>query len=120
MESDERDILDVLKMELDFLEKGGYHPSVHTPREIASVFQDSPTCLCYPTHAHDDECVLMKCVPCGEKGASIPCHHIPLNEAGETIETLEAKGDQEALEEAVKSWLRRRISQIEDQRAKTP
>jgi hypothetical protein len=118
MERDERDILDVLKVELDFLEKGGYHRSVRTPRLPTSVFQDSTTCLCYPTHAHEDECVLMKCVPAGEKSASIPCHQIPLNEAGETIEMLEARGDEQALEDAVKGWLRRRIAQIEEQRAK--
>ena len=116
MERDGRDILDVLKMELDFLEKGGYHPSVRAPRQEASVFQDSPTCLCYPEHAHEDECALMKCVPGEAKGATIPCHHIPLNEAGETIQTLEAKGDEQGLEEAVKTWLRRRIAEIEGQK----
>jgi hypothetical protein len=61
----------------------------------------------------------MECVPSEEKGANIPCHHIPLNEAGETIETLEAKGDEQGLEEAVKAWLRRRIGEIEQQKGKS-
>ncbi len=117
MSKDDRDILEILKEELDFVEKGGYGRSVRTPWQATSIFQDSPTCLCYPTHQHEDECLLMKCVPPDQREARVPCHLIPLNERGETIEMLDRTGDQERLEETVKAWLRRRIKEIEAERA---
>ena len=42
MSDDKRDILEVLKFELSFLEQGGYGRSVRTPWKATSVFQDSP------------------------------------------------------------------------------
>jgi hypothetical protein len=48
---------------------------------------------------------------------AIPCHHIPLNEAGETIEDLELEGNQAKLEKKIKEWLRARIKEIEEKRA---
>jgi hypothetical protein len=43
MPTDDRDVLEVLKAELDFIEKGGYGRSVRTPWLPTSVFQDSLT-----------------------------------------------------------------------------
>ncbi|HXG91046.1 MAG TPA: hypothetical protein VNN73_01595 [Blastocatellia bacterium] len=117
MERDDRDILELLKEELDFIEKGGYGRSVRTPWLATSIFQDSPSCLCYPDHTHDDACTLMQFVPPWRQAENVPCHHIPLNAEGDTIETLEARGDQQALEEAMKNWLRRTIEKIEQERA---
>jgi pyruvate-ferredoxin/flavodoxin oxidoreductase len=45
--NDERDILEVLKEELEFIEQGGYGRSVRTPWKATSVFQDSLSCLNY-------------------------------------------------------------------------
>jgi hypothetical protein len=42
---DDRETIEVLKAELDFIEKGGYGRSVKTPRQPTSVFQDSLSCL---------------------------------------------------------------------------
>jgi hypothetical protein len=117
MSKDDRDILELLKAELDFIEKGGYGRSVRTPWLATYGFQDSPSCLCYPEHAHEEACALMQLVPKELQREAVPCHHIPLNEDGETLATLEARGDQQALEEALKRWLRVRIEQIELQRA---
>jgi hypothetical protein len=39
-----------------------------------------------------------------------------LNEAGETIEDLEAAGNQAKLETTLKQWMRTKIKQIEDER----
>jgi hypothetical protein len=47
MATDDRDMLEVLKEELDFIEKGGYGRSVRTPWKPKSPFQDSLTCLNY-------------------------------------------------------------------------
>ena len=39
MKKDERDLLEVLKSELDFLEKGGYRPSPREPRKFNLKFE---------------------------------------------------------------------------------
>jgi len=62
MANDDRDILEVLKEELDFIGKGGYGRSVRTPWKPKSPFQDSLTCLNYgyPYRAHPcSECHLL-------------------------------------------------------------
>lgn len=116
---DDRDILSIMESELDFLEKGGYGRSVRTPWLSLSVFQDSPSCFCFPFHDHNQICALMQFVPPERRGEGVPCHHIPLNEAGETVDLLEQAGDREQVDDAVKNWLRRRIAQIREERAET-
>ncbi|HET6893180.1 MAG TPA: hypothetical protein VFH31_18915, partial [Pyrinomonadaceae bacterium] len=62
MAKDDRDILELLKDELDFIEKGGYGRSVRTPWQPKSAFQDSLTCINYadPNHTHPcNECHLL-------------------------------------------------------------
>jgi hypothetical protein len=49
----------------------------------------------------------------------VPCHHIPLNTDGDTIEDLELQDNQAKLEREVGRWLRERIKQIEEERANT-
>jgi hypothetical protein len=120
MLTDDRDVLDVLKFELDFIEKGGYGRSVRTPWLPTSIFQDSLTCLNFgdSNRSHPcDECLLMALVPpehCSEK---VPCHHIPLTPEGETIQQLEHNQSREGMEEVVKNWLRRMIKILEQARA---
>jgi hypothetical protein len=48
----------------------------------------------------------------------VPCHFIPLNEAGNTIEALEMRGDESRTQSVVKSWLRGKISQLEAEQSK--
>jgi hypothetical protein len=119
MSTDTRNRLEILKAELSFIEKGGYGRPVRTPWKPTSIFQDSPSCLNfgYPYRAHScSECLLDDFVPEGNHAAPIPCHHIPLDAAGETIEELELNDNQQLLEEKVKAWLRARIREIEDRR----
>lgn len=120
MAKDDRDILEVLKEELDFIEKGGYGRSVRTPWKPKSVFQDSLSCLNYgyPYRAHPcNECHLLEFVSPEHQAEDIPCHHIPLDKAGETIEDLEAEDNEANLERKVGDWLRARIKEIEEARA---
>lgn len=119
MTQDERDILEVLRAELDIIEKGGYGRSVRTPWKPTSVFQDSLTCINYgyPYRAHPcAECLLDDLVPPECRSEVVPCHHIPLNAEGETVETLELKDNQQLTEETVKRWLRAKIAEIEAER----
>jgi hypothetical protein len=120
MSNDDRDILEVLKAELDFIEKGGYGRSVRTPQQPASIFQDSLSCLNQgdPQRMHPcGECLLIDFVPAEERQEPVPCHRIPLNESGDTVETMEGEEDQQKLEAAVKGWLLAKINQIEQERA---
>ena len=120
MANDDRDILVLLQEELDFVEMGGYGRSVRTPWLPKSTFQDSLSCLNYgyPYRAHPcSECHLIEFVAPEHRSAEVPCHHIPLNTAGESIEELEAKDNQAKLEESVKNWLRTEIAIIKQQRA---
>ena len=117
---DERDILEVLKAELDYIEQGGYGRSVRTPWKPTSVFQDSLTCLNYgyPYRAHPcGECFLNDLVPPERRAEAVPCHHISLNAEGETVETLELTDNRQQTEETVKAWLRAKIREIEEGRA---
>ena len=117
MTTDERDVLELLKDELDFIEKGGYGRSVRTPWQSKSTFQDSLSCINYgyPYLAHPcNECHLIDFVAKEDRATEIPCHHIPLNAQGETIADLELTDNQHKLEEEVKEWLKTRIKEIED------
>ena len=116
MTKDERDILELLKEELDFIEKGGYGRSVRTPWLPKSFFQDSLSCLNYgyPYRAHPcNECHLLDFVAPEHRTEIVPCHFIPLDEAGDTIEDLEAEENQSRAERLVIDWLRERIREIE-------
>jgi hypothetical protein len=112
---DDRNVLDALKAELSFIEKGGYGRSVREPWKPTSVFQDSPSCLCYPNRQHDDCCFLIQFVPVEDRAQWVPCHHIPLNAQGVTIADLEERNDQQALEETVREWLKQTIAGLEAQ-----
>jgi hypothetical protein len=119
MTRDDRNTLDLLKSELDFIEKGGYGRSVRTPWLPKSIFQDSPSCLNYgyPYRAHPcTECRLLDFVEPEARSETVPCHHIPLNADGATIEEMESAGNESKMENLVKQWLRTRISEIEGQR----
>lgn len=121
MTKDDRDILEILQEELDFIEKGGYGRSVRTPWHPKSAFQDSLICINYadPNHTRPcSECHLLAFVNPEHQDEEIPCHFIPLNESGETIETLELEDDQAKLEEKIKEWLRARIRDIQEERSK--
>lgn len=120
MAKDDRDILELLKEELAFVEQGGYGRSVRTPWLPRSAFQDSLTCINYadPNRTHPcHECHLVEFVSGEHLADEIPCHFIPLNDAGETIEDLEAQDNQAKLEATLKQWMRAKIKQIEDRRA---
>jgi hypothetical protein len=121
MANDDRDILEVLNEELGFIEKGGYGRSVRTPWKPKSAFQDSLACINYgyPYRAHPcNECHLLDFVGPEHRSEEVPCHFIPLNDAGDTIEDLELGNNDAKLERKVAGWLRTKIGQIEEERAR--
>jgi len=123
MAQDDRDILDVLKFELRFLEDGGYGRSPRNPWRAPAIFEDSPICpnFCDPARPHPCEnCLLEQFVPAGQKKEGIPCRFIPLTKDGVTVEDLYRTGSQVELEEALAAWLRTQIRKIERERAQSP
>jgi len=123
MSDDKRDILDVLKFELGFLEQGGYGRSVRTPWTPTSIFQDSPSCINFNDAGRPhpcSECLLTDFVPEKAQAEEVPCHHIPLNSHGETVYTMERQRPQIEMEEALRDWLRATIARIERERAAQP
>lgn len=120
MAQDNRDILDILKFELSFLEDGGYGRSPRSPWRAPAIFEDSPSCpnFCDPARPHACEsCRLEQFVPDGQKQESIPCRFIPLTQDGQTVEDLYRTGSQVEMEEALGTWLRAQIERIERERA---
>jgi hypothetical protein len=120
MNKDERDLLDVLKFELEFLEKGGYGSSPRQPWKYQFIFEDSPTCMNYDSKDNPgpcSDCVLMQLVPPQFRDSWIPCRHIPLNTEGETLASLYRYADQHEIEETFGKWLRTTIAKIEEMRS---
>ena len=117
MIKDERDVLEVLKSELEYLRNGGYSEEASwTPRFI---FEDSPTCLNF---GHRDEptpcsgCALMDFVPAQHRSEKFPCRHIPLDAWGQTLDTLYRYSDQSEVEQTVSNWLQVTIQRLERER----
>jgi hypothetical protein len=120
MAKDDRDILEILKEELAFIEQGGYGRSVRAPWVPKSIFQDSLSCLNYgyPYRAHPcAECRLLDFVGPQDHSQPVPCHFIPLDDAGNTLEELELEGNESRAVSTVKKWLQGKISQIEAERS---
>jgi hypothetical protein len=106
MAKDERGLLDVLRAELKFIEKGGYRHSARAAWRPHFMFQDSP--------------ILAQLVPENARVRKIPCRYIPLNERGETIDSYYRAGTQEELEAAVVEWLKATIKRLERKSAQAP
>ena len=115
MSTNHRDLLEILRKELEFLEKGGYRKVSWRPQFI---FEDSPTCLNFGDPHRSipcSECALMQFVPPDRRAEKIPCRYIQVNGSGRNIETLYRTGTQEEIEAAVKLWLKSTIQKLESE-----
>ena len=119
MEFAKQDVINQLKIEIAMLERGGYQPSVRDPRREFHIFRDSVTCLnvdlaekVYPCSS----CFLIDFVPEQFKNSdSDPCHKIPLNARGDTVESLEREGDTDKLRATVLEWLKATLARLEQE-----
>jgi hypothetical protein len=119
MRKDEQDLLEVLRLELDFLQKGGYQDSRRNSWGPHFIFEDSPTCInydCKETPHPCSDCVLMQLVPPEHRSEKFPCRHIPLDSSGETLDSLYRYCDQKEVEERIGNWLRATIERLEGER----
>lgn len=111
------EILRLLELELDILEKGGAGRSARDPRKREPVFEHTVTCINHwlvPGHDTEccDGCVLLDFVPEKFRAETTPCHFIPLDEKGSTIAELDRTEGDEELVETVKAWLRSTIARL--------
>jgi len=114
-----RDILDILRFELRFLDEGGYVRSPHAPWRAPYIFEDSPSCLNFrdPARPHAcSECLLTQFVPPESREQDLPCRFIPLNDKGQTVDSMYRTGTQKEMSEALRDWLGREIRRIEAER----
>jgi hypothetical protein len=123
--------LSLLRHELEFLDHGGYRARVQyrqplfcmetsTEERKALIFEESPSC---PKKRHtacppEGGCTLMDFVPFEEQHEAIPCRHIPLDEKGETIESLYRAGGNEKVEPVLRIWLVKKIQEFEQPSAR--
>lgn len=119
MKKDERDLLEVLKFELQFLEDGGYGRSPSARWRPQLIFEDSPTCMNFNSQEQGpcSDCVLMQLVPREFRSAQIPCRHIPFDKSGETLDSLYRCSEQGEIEDVFGNWLRATIQRLEEERA---
>jgi hypothetical protein len=120
--ADSRDVLDLLRFELRFLRDGGYGRSPHAPQRKPLILEDSLSCMNFNSQADRQpctSCLLMQYVPPDRILAEVPCRHIPLNAAGQTLASLYESGTQQEIEEAVECWLRDAIRHLEAEKAAT-
>jgi len=108
---DDEPVLLALKTELEFLEKGRYRELLAWRPPL--IFEDSPICSGGGAGCPGGDCILKRFVPPEYQELKSPCRYIPLNEKGETVDSLYRTGTQEELETALRDWLVARIKQLE-------
>ena len=124
MPKDDRNTLEVLRAELNFVKKGGYGRSPRDPWRATLALEDSPTCMNYDTKENRTpcaECLLMQFVPAEKRGEKVPCRHIPLTSCGDTLLYLYRGGTEQEIEEALSIWLKKEIAKLEsEEKAESP
>ena len=112
------EIIQKLRLEKSILVDGGYGRSVRTPWRATEYFRDSITC---PNVGESEkvhpcsECFLSEYFHPSYKDLALPCHFIPLNAEGETIDSLVRQGDVEKLEQALSQWIDATIKRLEQE-----
>lgn len=115
MANDRSRLVALLEAELEFLETGHYVGPSQPAWKAPSIFLDSPSCLNFKLSHRPhpcSECFLMDFVPSASVEENLPCHFIPLNDQGETINSLERQAHQSEMEEVLKKWLRATIARL--------
>jgi len=119
--------LSVLKHEREFLDSGGYRVAIGSRQPLFCMetsvewrqplfFEESPNCPKKKYCACDPEghCVLMSFVPTERRHETVPCHHIPLNQEGQTIHSLYGTTTNKEIEATLRGWLVKTIGDLEE------
>lgn len=103
-----------LRRELAFLDRGGYR--VQSYWRMPLFFEDSPICSRRHEAVCPSSCALLALIPTAFRDEAAPCRHIPLNHAGETLQSMYSTDTNEEIEAAIRKWL---VSTIETLGART-
>jgi hypothetical protein len=118
---DKLEMIKQLKFEIEIIEKGGYYPSVREPRHVPENFRDSVTCLNVGLEEKEhpcSSCFLSEFAPPEVRNSKDDvCHKIPLNDKGNTVESLKAEGDPNKLQASVLAWLKNTVAKLEQEAA---
>jgi len=111
----QKQLLDMLKIEEAIVSTKGFKGTGRSGPFFFEPFKDSITCLNFSRETLEpcDQCWLMEFVPKNYDEHFLPCHQIPMNKAGETVVSLESRGDIDRLEKEVLTWLRTKIGELE-------
>jgi len=116
---DKKEMIEQLKFEIEMIEKGRYYPSVREPRQNPEIFRDTITCLNVGLEEKEHACTscfLSELAPPEIRTSTGDiCHKIPLNEKGDTIESLKAESDPYKLQGTVLSWLKKTVVKLEEE-----
>jgi len=116
---DKKEMVEKLKFEIEMMEKGGYYPSVRNARHTPEIFRESITCLNVGLEEKEhacSSCFLSEFAPPELRYTSGDiCHKIPLNEKGDTIESLKPQGDPYKLQLIVLNWLKKTVAKLEQE-----
>ncbi len=117
MRFNKKEVVQALKLEIDFIEKGGYSPSVREPHRKPRTFRDSVTCLNLGLDEKKEPCAncfLSEFVPPEARASEGDlCHQIPLNDRGDTVESLEREGNPDKLQAVMLDWLKKTVARLE-------
>jgi hypothetical protein len=108
------EIVNLLKRELAFLERGGYGGTM--PWRPVSMFLDSPSCpnrLDVERTTPCSQCWLFQFVPERFRQEMDACHFIPLNRDGESVHSMSRQYTAAEVEGALKIWLEAEIRHLE-------
>src|SRR5579863_9330849 len=112
----DRETLDLLKHELDFLGRGGYSRSPLSPWRAPLIFEDSPTCKNFYCERSEDpcgNCLLLQFVPPEMRNLKLACRYIPLTAQGDNLDSLYRCAYEPEIEQAVGHWLESEIDSLE-------
>ena len=115
MPSSRREIVNSLKKELAFLDRGGYGGAM--PWRPVSMFLDSPSCpnrLDTERSTPCSQCWLFQFVPERFHQEMEACHFIPLNRDGESVHSMTRQYTPGEVEAALKNWLQAEIRHLEE------
>ena len=117
MAFDKNEMIEQLKFEIQMIEKGRYYPSVRVPRQDPEIFRDSITCLNVGLEEKEhpcSSCFLSEFAPPELRNSKGDiCHKIPLNEKGDTVESLKSEDDPYKLQATVLGWLKKTVAKLE-------
>ena len=109
------EIINLLKQELSFLDRGGYGGVM--PWRPVKMFLDSPSCpnrLDVERSTPCSQCWLFQFVPEEFRQEMEACHFIALNSEGESVHSMSRQYTQAEVEAALKTWLQNEIRHLEE------